>query len=64
MLVGDIIHIYTTYYYLGEKVVMDVGNWNGMTWGNIGVTVALLFVRLAWLLTVGIKGSSEHKKNE
>lgn len=37
--IADIGHIYVCYYVLGLDRFVDVGNWNSMTWGNVGVTV-------------------------
>ena len=60
--VGDVVHIWASVVHLGEKVVMDPGSWNDMTWGNIGITAALLASRTAWFLTVGMKKVDESKK--
>ena len=44
---GDVGHLWATYRVIGENFV-DIGNWNGMAWGNIGVTAFLLIVRLMY----------------
>lgn len=62
IVVGDVIHIYTAGLHIGEKAVMDVANWNDMTWGNIGITVMLLVSRILWFLSVGIKKVEDGKK--
>lgn len=36
----DITHIVVTAYGLGMERTLDVGNWNSMTWGNVGITVS------------------------
>jgi hypothetical protein len=62
IVVGDIIHIYTAGLHIGEKALLDVANWNDMTWGNIGITVMLLVSRILWFLSIGIKKVEDGKK--
>ena len=47
--VGDVGHLAVTGWSMGVKGVMNVGGWSSVAWGNIGITVGLLMVRLAWL---------------
>jgi hypothetical protein len=56
------VHVYTAALHIGEKAVMDVGNWNDMTWGNIGITIGLLVSRIAWFLLVGMKNVDDDGK--
>lgn len=37
---ADISHVAITSYILGAELVLDIVNWNPMTWGNIGATVS------------------------
>jgi hypothetical protein len=37
--IADLGHVGLTAYLLGYDRFMAVGNWNAMTWGNIGATV-------------------------
>lgn len=50
--VADVGHVLPTMYYLGQERVLDVGNWNGMAWGNIAATTALFATRLLYLAGV------------
>jgi hypothetical protein len=36
---ADIGHVAITCYVMEYKRMVDIGNWNSMTWGNIGATV-------------------------
>ena len=56
-------HVYVVATHIGEKALMDIGNWNDMTWGNIGITLLLFLARLSWFLFVGIKRIEGDKKN-
>ncbi|KAH8802790.1 hypothetical protein F5884DRAFT_682288, partial [Xylogone sp. PMI_703] len=47
---GDIGHIALTYIVLQHDRFMDIGNWNAMTWGNVGVTFGLFLTRTLYLL--------------
>ncbi|KAF4630065.1 hypothetical protein G7Y89_g8073 [Cudoniella acicularis] len=47
---ADIGHIAITCYVMEYERVLDVANWNSMTWGNIGATVALFATRTFYLL--------------
>jgi len=60
--VGDILHIYTAALHIGEKKLLDVGNWNDMTFGNIGITTVLFVSRVAWFLIVGLRRFDDGKK--
>ncbi|KAI9715427.1 MAG: hypothetical protein M1828_000847 [Chrysothrix sp. TS-e1954] len=57
--VGDIGHVAATVYSLGVDRSMDVGSWNGMAWGNIGVTCMLFLVRSAYM--AGLLGQDRGK---
>lgn len=48
--VADVGHLYVTYAVMGGKGFLDVGNWNAMGWGNIGVTAGLLVTRVLYLV--------------
>ncbi|RDL36053.1 Uncharacterized protein BP5553_06665 [Venustampulla echinocandica] len=47
---ADISHVAITSYILGPELLLDIANWNPMTWGNIGATVLLFATRTAYLL--------------
>ncbi|KAF2027406.1 hypothetical protein EK21DRAFT_33200, partial [Setomelanomma holmii] len=53
---GDIGHLYASYAVMGRDVFLDVGGWNAMVWGNVGVT-AFLHVNRG-LTIVGAFGKS------
>ena len=50
--IADVGHVYVTYAVMGWKDFSDVGNWNAMGWGNIGVTAALFFTRCLYLMGI------------
>lgn len=56
--------MYTAALHIGEKALLDVNNWNDMTWGNIGITSLLFLFRLLWFLFVGLKNIDDGKKNQ
>lgn len=43
---ADIGHVAVTCYGLEYERTVDIGNWNAMTWGNVGVTVSVPFKNL------------------
>ena len=45
LLIGDIGHVAASVYVMGYDATIDVGKWNDMAWGNIGVTIFLFFCR-------------------
>lgn len=47
--IADVGHVYVTYAVMGGKAFFDLGNWNAMAWGNVGVTLGLLVTRVAYL---------------
>ncbi|KAF9889785.1 hypothetical protein FE257_006875 [Aspergillus nanangensis] len=47
--VADVGHIYVTYLAMGWATFKDVGAWNVLTWGNVGVTTFLLMNRILYL---------------
>lgn len=47
--IADVGHLWATYAVMGQQDFLDVTNWNAITWGNIGVTVALLITRVLYL---------------
>lgn len=48
--VADVGHLYATYAVVGYEGFVDVGGWNSMAWGNIGVTAGLLLTRVLYLV--------------
>lgn len=52
---ADVGHLSATYSVIGREGFVDVGGWNHMAWGNIGITAFLLIVRIAYL--IGLFGS-------
>ncbi|KAL4922240.1 hypothetical protein BDW62DRAFT_173311 [Aspergillus aurantiobrunneus] len=55
--IADIGHIYVTYLAMGWELFFDVGGWNLLTWGNVGVTGFLFVNRLLYFL--GVFGYAE-----
>lgn len=47
--VADVGHVYVTYAVMGGEAFWDLGSWNAMAWGNVGVTLGLLVTRVAYL---------------
>ena len=48
---------------LGAKVFWDLGGWNDMVWGNVGVSVFLNLVRWGTLLGwFGVVGGEKVKR--
>ena len=43
-------HIYYVYKALGWEAFVDVGAWNVLTWGNVGITGFLFLNRVAYFL--------------
>jgi hypothetical protein len=64
MVVADLAHIYVTVLHLGREVVLDVGGWNDMTWGNIGITLVLFLSRVAWFVFGGMRTVEDEKKGQ
>ena len=64
MVVADLVHVYVTAAGIGWDAVMDVRQWNDMTWGNIGITLFLFVARVFWFFFVGIRGVSDDKKHQ
>ena len=52
--VADLGHLWATYAVIGHQNFMDLGNWNSMAWGNIGITFVLFIFRVLYL--VGLLG--------
>lgn len=50
--IGDIGHVLITAWGLGMGGAMNFLSWNAVTWGNIGVTLALFTVRSLYFLGV------------
>ncbi len=48
--VADVGHLYVTCAVMGGKGFLDVGHWNAMAWGNIGITAGLLVTRVLYLV--------------
>ncbi|ETS84774.1 hypothetical protein PFICI_02799 [Pestalotiopsis fici W106-1] len=55
---ADLSHIGVTVYLMGLESFLAVGDWNAMTWGNIGATAFLCLTRSAYFL--GLFGGSTH----
>lgn len=55
-------HIYVAGLHIGEKALLDVANWNDMTWGNIGITTVLFASRVTWFLFIGMQKDDDVKK--
>lgn len=55
---ADLSHIGVTVYLMGLDGFLAVGDWNAMTWGNIGATAFLCLTRSAYFL--GLFGGSTH----
>ncbi|KAE8443438.1 hypothetical protein EG329_001835 [Mollisiaceae sp. DMI_Dod_QoI] len=47
---ADIGHVAVTCWVMDYEKLVDVAGWNALTWGNIGATAGLFFVRTAYLL--------------
>ncbi|CAK7241188.1 MAG: hypothetical protein STHCBS139747_002647 [Sporothrix thermara] len=50
LLIADIGHVGLTIAALGPDRFAAVGDWNAMTWGNVGFTVFLALMRTSYLL--------------
>jgi len=65
---ADFGHIYASYRAMGDKLFWDVGQWNDMAWGNIGVSAFLNINRWAAVLglfgKIGSKVSSNNTKQK
>lgn len=65
---GDIGHVLITAWGLGLQGTLNFLSWNAVTWGNIGVTLALFAVRSLYFLGFfnkpksGAKGAGKSKK--
>ncbi|OLN96498.1 hypothetical protein CCHL11_00570 [Colletotrichum chlorophyti] len=65
--IADIGHIYLCYLVIGLDRFVDVGQWNSMTWGNVGATAFLCLTRSFYLLglfgpDVPARGSEKKKE--
>ncbi|KAL3466725.1 hypothetical protein BJX64DRAFT_215448 [Aspergillus heterothallicus] len=60
--IADIGHIYVTYLAMGWDVFFDVGGWNALTWGNVGVTGFLFVNRLMYF--AGAFGYAQSRMGE
>ncbi|GKZ20435.1 hypothetical protein AbraIFM66951_002709 [Aspergillus brasiliensis] len=47
--VADLTHIWAAGYAMGWERFVDVGGWNALTWGNVGVTGGLFVSRMVVL---------------
>jgi hypothetical protein len=47
--IADVGHVYATYLAMGWDAFANVGAWNALTWGNVGVTAFLFVNRIAYL---------------
>jgi len=50
--IGDVGHLAATYWVIGHHNFMNIGDWNAMAWGNIGVTFFSLVVRVLYFARV------------
>ncbi|CAK7206270.1 hypothetical protein SEUCBS139899_009057 [Sporothrix eucalyptigena] len=57
LLIADIGHVGLTIIALGTDRFAAVGEWNAMTWGNVGFTTFLALTRISYLL--GLFGSDK-----
>jgi hypothetical protein len=46
---GDIGHVGLTLYAMGSAGILDIGGWNSVVWGNIGLTLFLFIARSLYL---------------
>lgn len=67
---ADLGHVYAAYRGMGEELFWDVGRWNTMAWGNVGVSVFLNVNRWATVFglfgtigTIGTRDVVEKKKS-
>jgi hypothetical protein len=51
---ADFGHIYAVYAALGDEVFWNLGGWNDMVWGNVGVSAFLNLNR--WMTLLGVFG--------
>jgi hypothetical protein len=49
---ADLGHVWAVYHVLGREKFLDVGAWNEMTWGNVGMSAFLHINRLATVIGV------------
>lgn len=63
---ADYGHIYATYRGVGAEYFWNVGGWNDMVWGNVGVSGVLNVLRLATLVGAfgRVEGVDERWKKE
>lgn len=50
--IADVGHVAATYAVMGRTAFVDIEQWNAMTWGNVGATVALFTCRSLYMLGV------------
>jgi hypothetical protein len=60
--IGDLGHIIPTAYVLGWDTALNVASWNYMTWGNLGASVGLFAIRIAYL--TGVFGNGPAPKGK
>ena len=48
--VGDVGHLAVTYHVMGHRDFFNVTAWNSMAWGSVGGTIALLLLRVGYLM--------------
>ncbi|KAJ5233976.1 uncharacterized protein N7469_005742 [Penicillium citrinum] len=58
--IADVGHVYATYLGMGWESFADIGAWNALTWGNIGVTSFIFINRIAYL--AGLFGPAKAPK--
>lgn len=60
--IADIGHLAATAWVMGSADFMDLGSWNAMAWGNIGVTAMLFATRSLYMLGLLGKDRSPVKR--
>ncbi|KAI9669151.1 MAG: hypothetical protein M1831_000743 [Alyxoria varia] len=64
-LIGDVGHLAATGALMGAESLKDVGSWTPVVWGNIGFTVLLFVVRVAYLSgLLGADGEQSGRKTK
>jgi hypothetical protein len=60
--VADAGHVGLTASAMGWDAFVDVGSWNALVWGNVGITAFLLLNRLAYFAGVFGEAKGERVK--
>ena len=62
MALSDAAHIYSYWAEMGASVFLSPGTWRSEDWVTVGTTVGPLFLRLAFVLGVGLVNDQKGKK--